>query len=64
MVYRRFACMNFKYFFPAFDIGQRHDNLPVKPARPQKRGIKNIRTVGRGNENHAFIGFKSVHFHK
>src|SRR4030043_437418 len=56
--------MNFKYFLSSFYIRKRHDNLPVKSPRAQKRRIKNIGTVGCGNKNHAFIGFEAIHFHE
>jgi len=33
-------------------------------SRTSQSGIKNIGAIGCGNQNHAFVRFKTVHFHK
>ena len=56
--------MHFQNFLAADDVRIRHHDLTVETTRPQKCGIKNVRTVGRGNDDDAFRGFKPVHFDK
>jgi hypothetical protein len=51
-------------FLTARDVGIRHHDLPVKTARTQQRRVQNVRTVGRRNQDDAFIGFKAVHLHQ
>jgi hypothetical protein len=56
--------MDLRIRLTARDIRQRHHNLTVKPARTQQRRVQNIRTVGRSNQDHAFVGFKPIHFNQ
>ena len=60
--HRHFARVHLQYSFATLDIGSRHDNAPIEPSRAQQRGIQNIGTVGRGDENDPFVGFEAVHF--
>ena len=64
LINRLFAHMHFKNLLTPLDIRQAHRHLTVKTSRTQQSRIKHIRTVGRGNHNHAFIAFKTVHFHQ
>ena len=43
-------------------IGVVHYHPPVKAARPQQRRVENIGTVGRRDQDDAFIGIEAVHF--
>src|SRR5690606_29296099 len=45
----------------ADDVGIRHHDLPIEPARAQQRRIQYVRTVGGGNEDDALIGLETVH---
>ena len=58
---RCFACVHAKDLLAAFDIRVRHGHLTVKAARTQERRIENVFTVCSRNDDHAFIGFKTVH---
>ena len=51
-----------KDFDTPINIRARHNYLTVETARTQQGRVKNVRTVGRGNDDDAFIGFKTVHF--
>ena len=42
--------------------GTRHDHAAVEAAGAQQRGIEHVGPVGRGDQDHAFVGFKAVHF--
>ena len=53
--------MNTKNLFTPFDVRIANRDLAVKPARAQKRGVQHVFTVGRGDDDHAFIGFKAIH---
>jgi hypothetical protein len=41
--------------------GIRHDHLTVEAARTQQRGIEHVGTVGRGDQDDAFVGLEAVH---
>src|SRR3972149_2189334 len=60
----RLLAMNFKYLLPPPYIGKGNNNLSVKTSRPQKSGIKNVRTIGGRNEDYAVIRFKTIHLNK
>jgi len=49
---------------PSAQVRQRHHHLPVETPGAEQSGIQHIRTVGGRDENHAFIGFKTIHFHQ
>lgn len=46
----------------AFDVRARDDGLAVGLARTQQRGIGNVGTVGRGDNDNALVRFEAVHF--
>ena len=48
--------------FAAQHIGVRHNDLAVETAGPQQCGIQHVGTVGRSDQDDAFIGFEAVHF--
>ena len=54
--------MDFEDFLAAQNIGIGHHHLAVKTARTQQGGVKHIRAVGGGDQDHAFIGLETVHF--
>ena len=47
--------------FPAPDVGEIHDHLPIEATRPQKRGIEHVRPVGSRQQNHTLVRLKAVH---
>ena len=53
--------MHFQDAFAADHVGVRHHHLTVETTRTQQRGIEHVRTVGRGDENNAFVGFEAIH---
>ncbi|GBE40140.1 hypothetical protein BMS3Bbin09_00012 [bacterium BMS3Bbin09] len=56
--------MYLDYLKPAFYVRMRHNDLPVKPSRPQKRGIEDIRPVGCSEDYYTFIRGKTVKLHQ
>ena len=54
--------MHAENFFAALDVRTRHNHAAVKTAGTQQRGIEHVGAVGRGDQDHAFVGFKAVHF--
>ena len=61
---RRLACVNAKDFFAAFDVRIADSHIPVKTARTQQRWVQHVFTVGRGQNDYAFVGLKTVHLDK
>src|SRR5438067_5305928 len=53
--------MHAKDLFAAAHVRTRDDYTAVKAAGAQQCGIKHIRTVGGGDQDHAVIRFKAVH---
>src|SRR5690606_30494494 len=45
----------------AAHVGQRYDDLTIEPAGPQQRGIEHVRTVRRGDHDHALVALEAVH---
>ena len=45
----------------ALHVGTIHDNAPVETARTKQRGVEHVGTVGRRDENDAFVRFETVH---
>jgi hypothetical protein len=43
------------------DIRQADDHLAVEASRAQQRGVEHVRAVGRGDDDHAVVGFEAVH---
>ena len=56
--------MHFKNLQAALHVGRGDHNLTVKTAGAEQRGVKHVGTVGRRDEDDAFVGLKTVHFHK
>ncbi len=54
--------MDFKDLKTAFDIGKIDDDAAVETAWTQEGFIKNIRTVGRSDQDDPFIRIESIHF--
>ena len=48
----------------ALQVGRIDDDLAVKPSRPQERGIQDVRTIGRGQEDNSRGRVKAVHLDK
>ena len=53
--------MNLEDCFTALQIRQFYRNTAVKPSRPQQRRIQRLRTVRRGENNDAAVGFETIH---
>src|SRR5690606_26896807 len=58
---RRLAGVDLEDAFAALDVGCRDDDATVEAARPQQRRIEDIRAVGRGDQDDAFVGLEAVH---
>ena len=58
---RHLADVNLEDLFAADDIRIRHHHLAVEAAGAQQRRIEHVGTVGRRDQDHAFIGFEAVH---
>ena len=56
--------MDLEDFFTSTNIRKRNMHLPVETSRTQQCGIKHIRPVGGGNDDHPLCRVKTVHFHK
>ena len=56
--------MHAEDFFTAFDIRQADGDLTVEAARAKKRGIEHIRTVGRGDDDDAFLSVEAIHLNE
>jgi hypothetical protein len=48
--------------FAALDVGPIDDDAAIEPAGTEQRRIEHVGTVGRGDENDAFVRFEAVHF--
>ena len=53
--------MNLEDLLAADDVRIRHHDLTVEAAGTQQRGIEHVGAVGRGDQDHAFIGLEAVH---
>ena len=58
---RRLPGVNTQDLFTAFDVGVRHCDLTVEPARTQQRRVKHVAAVGGRDDDDALVGLKSVH---
>ena len=56
-----FAHMHLENLFAAQDVRVGHHHLTVEPAGAQQRRVEDVGTVGRGDQDHAFIALESVH---
>ena len=59
--HRHLAHVDFQDLLAPRDVGVRHDDLPVEAAGPQQRRVEHVRTVGRGDDDDAFVGLEAVH---
>ena len=64
VVERDLAGVDAENLFAPADIGTRHHHPAVETARPQQGGIEHVGTVGRRNQDNAFVGFEAVHFNQ
>jgi len=62
--HRYFPRMHLQNTLAPFDVRTRNNHTAIEPTRAQQSGIQNIGPIGGSNQNHAFIGFKPVHFHQ
>ena len=53
--------MHLEDLLAAAHIGQRHHDLAVEAARTQQRRIEHVRTVRRGDHDHALAALEAVH---
>ena len=58
---RHLAGVNLQDLLAPDEVGVRHLNLTVEPARTHQRRIEHVGTVGRGDQDDAFIGLEAVH---
>ena len=56
--------VNLQNLLPPLKRWQVHINLTVEPARTEQGIVQNIRTVGGGDNDDAFVGIKTIHLHK
>ena len=54
--------MHFEDLFTPFEVRQADDDLAVKTAGAQQRGVQHVRAVGGSDDDDAFIAFETVHF--
>ena len=58
---RHLAHVDVEDLLAAADVGQLHVHLAVEAARAQQRGVQDVGAVGRGDHDHAEVGFEAVH---
>jgi hypothetical protein len=58
---RHVAHVHLEDLLAAIDVRVRHDDLAVEAARTQQRRVEHVRTVGRSDQDDAFIGLKAIH---
>src|SRR4051812_41167425 len=56
------AGVNAQNLFASAYVRTRHNDSAIEAARAQQRRIKNVGTVGCGDQDHPFVGFEAVHF--
>ena len=61
---RCFAGVHTQDFLAAFDVGITDGDLTVKTSRAQQGGVQYVFAVGRRDNDHAFVGFKTVHLNQ
>ena len=54
--------MHFQDLFATTHIRQTDHDLAVETTRTQQGGVQYVRTVGGGDDDDAFIAFKTIHF--
>ncbi len=54
--------MDLEHFLPLRHIRNAHRHLPVETAGPQQSRVQNVRTVGGGDDDDAFVLTEAVHF--
>ena len=59
---RHLTRMNFENFLTADEIGIGNDDLTIETTWPQQRGIEHVGTVGRRDDDDAFVLLEAVHF--
>ncbi|EKD52410.1 MAG: hypothetical protein ACD_62C00034G0002 [uncultured bacterium] len=60
-VQRHFAGMNLEDRFAPQQIGSRHHNAAIETTWPEQSGIQHVGPVGGRNDDHPFVGFKTIH---
>ena len=56
--------MHLQNLFTTFDVWVAHSDLTVKTTRAQQRRVQHVLTVSRRDDDHTFIGFKTVHLNQ
>src|SRR5579872_2173179 len=59
---RNLASVYAENLFASANVRTGNHYAAIKAAGAQQRRIKNVRTVGRSDQDHAVVGFKAVHF--
>ena len=44
-----------------FDVRRVHDDPSVESSRAEQRGVEDVGSVGSRDQDHALVGFKTVH---
>ncbi len=58
---RQLAHVDLEDLLATAHVRQRHHDLAVEAARTQQRRIQHVGTVGRGDDDHAFGAFETIH---
>ena len=48
----------------AAQIGSRYHDAPIETSRAQQRGIEHVRSIRRGDQDHAVVALEAVHLHE
>ena len=56
--------MDVEDFQSPLDVGPRDHHLTIEAPGTQQRRVKNVRTVGGGNQDDPFVGLEAVHLHQ
>src|SRR6185369_15585182 len=59
---RNLACVDLQDAFTSTNVRSGYDDPTIKSSGPQQCGIENVRTVCRGDQDHAVVRFEAVHF--
>ena len=59
---RHLAGVHAENLFASAHVRTSDNNTAIEAARPQQRRIENVGPVRRGDQNHAVVGLKAVHF--
>ena len=61
---RHLAHMHLQNLLATTNVWQRHNHLAVETAWTHQCRVKHVRTVGRGDHDHALRAFEAIHFNE